>query len=56
MHNVMQILTSQPACGWIRERLEEAEKDDDLTGRAAVSTNPDHDVSQTLSHQPGSIK
>ena len=28
-------------CGWIREKLEEAEEEGDPIGRPAVSTNPD---------------
>jgi hypothetical protein len=42
----MQVFTSNQwpevadTCGWIRERLEEVEKDGDPIGRPAVSTKP----------------
>jgi hypothetical protein len=41
-------------CGWIRERLDEAKEDGNRIGRPVVSTgNPE--ISQTISHQPGSM-
>ena len=42
-------------CGWIREKLEEAEEEGDPVGGPAVSINLDPEISQTLNHQPGSI-
>ena len=42
-------------CGWIREKLEEAEEEGEPVGRPAVSINLDPEISQTLDHQPGSI-
>jgi hypothetical protein len=42
-------------CDLIREKLEEAEKEDDPVGGPAVSISLDPELSQTLDHQPGSI-
>jgi hypothetical protein len=42
-------------CGWIRERLKEAEEEGNPVGGWAVSINLDSEISQTLDHQPGSI-
>jgi hypothetical protein len=45
--------TADP-CSWIREKLEEAEKEGNRIGRPAVSIKLDPEITQTLSHQPGS--
>jgi hypothetical protein len=42
------------SCGWIREKLEEAEEKGDPIGRPAVSTNLDLRDS-SMKHHPGSI-
>jgi len=41
-------------CGWIREKLEEAEEGNPV-GVLAMSINLDPKISQTLDYQPGSI-
>ena len=42
------MVRSQDPCGWIREKLEETEKEDNLIWRPAVSTNLDlQDLSDT---------
>ena len=59
--NKMQIFTpnqwteAADACGWIRERLEEAEEVDETVGGPADSINLTSKISQTLDHQSGSI-
>jgi hypothetical protein len=42
-------------CGGVREKLEEAEKEVNPMERPAVSLTWTLKISQTLSHQPGSI-
>jgi hypothetical protein len=60
LNNQMQVFTLNQwievadPCGWIREKLEEAEEEGNPVGQPAVSTwIPE--ISQTLDHQPGSI-
>jgi hypothetical protein len=43
-------------CAWVRKRLEEAKEEGHPIGKPAVSTNPERYLSQTLSHQWGSIQ
>jgi len=42
---------SSDPCGWIREKLEEAEEEGNPIGRPAASTNLVPGIFQTLSHQ-----
>jgi hypothetical protein len=59
--DIYQWTEAGESCGWIRERLEEAEEEDDLIERAAVSTNldswdPSDTEPPTRQHTPAAMR